>query len=524
MTKQIIGLDFGSTAFRAVLLEEGRSGNGFRLVDYYESTPSPLPPENRPDPILSSRDPAKELLGREAWRTVSHSSVIPGEVITRRILEFPFQDKAKLESVLPFELETMIADPIEDLVIDFQMIEQDEQGSRLFAVAAERQRIAEHLQSLDSIGVDPALVDDEVLALAGLLHLLDPVDRSNFGAIVDIGARKTKILIFAHDRVQMARVFGVAGDHLTQVIAEDQGIPWEEAEAAKVGDREETSEKIISRAWDPLVRDIGLTLEATRRKQGEPIRTLYLCGRGSLTRNLPEHLSSRLGIPCERIRIQGGLSLPRALASDFDCAAASAVGLALRGIDSEEQIRRPVNFRKGEFAYRSRIEAARSRLIQLGAMLALIAVLALARFVSGYFHLRSEDRALTDQIRGLFFTTFPAAKQVPLGYELHEMKTRLTTTGGNGSLGAGSVAVVDMLREISQRVPEGISVDVREFIFDPDKIRVRGRTDSFETVDRIKTELVQFPSFSGIEVTDAKVSVDQQGVDFTLMIHLGREE
>ena len=522
MARLSIGLDFGSTAFRAVLLEEDRSENGIRLLDYYEFIPPILPPENRPDPTLAYREQVKELLLREMWRPAAIADKVPGDAIVRRVLEFPFQDRSKLEAVVPFELEGLIAEPVEDLVIDFQLTEQSAGKTKMLTVAVGKQHVADRLKSLDSIGVDPSLLDDEVLALSGLLPLLDPVEAEGPGAIVEIGAGRTRMIIFRRSRVRVARSFRLGGDHLTQVIAESRGIPWEEAESLKVRGEGEPTGEVLDRAWSPLLRDIGLTLDACRREEGEPVKMVFLCGRSALIRNLPQYFSSRLAQKCERIGLQGGILLPRAFSSDFDCGAASVLGVAIRKVAPEEQAV-PVNFRKGEFAYRSRIEATRGRLLYLGVMLAVLVVLGLTQFFLRYANLRSEDRALTEQIRGLFFTTFPESKQVPLGYELHEMRNRLKSRPGEGDLLSGSLPVVDLLREISQRIPKEISVDVRELIYDPDKVRIRGRTDSFETIDRIKSELAQFPPFSSIEVTDAKVSIDQQGVDFTILIHFPKE-
>lgn len=522
MARLSIGLDFGSTAFRAVLLEEDRSENGIRLVDYYEFIPTILPPENRPDPTLAYREQVKELFLREMWRPAAVADKIPGDVIIRRVLEFPFQDRNKLEAVVPFELEGLIAETVEDLVIDFQLTEQSAGKTKVLTVAVGKQQIAGRLSSLDSLGVDPSLLDDEVLALSGLLHFMDPVEAEGPGAIVEIGAVRSKIIIFQRSRVRAARALRLGGDHLTQMIAEARGIPWEEAETFKVRGDGDLPEEVLDRAWSPLLRDIGLTLDAYRREEGEPVKTVFLCGRSALIRHLPEYFTSRLAQKCERIGVQGGILLPRAFSADFDCGAASALGLAIRKVAPDEQTV-PVNFRKGEFAYRSRIEATRSKLMYLGVMLALLVILGFTQFFMRYGNLRSEDRALTEQIRGLFFTTFPDSKQVPLGYELHEMRNRLKSRPGEGDHLSGSLPVIDLLREISQRVPKEITVDVRELIYDPDKVRIRGRTDSFETIDRIKTELAQFPAFSLIEVTDAKVSIDQQGVDFTILIHFPKE-
>lgn len=515
-------MDLGGTAFRAALIEEGKPGNGYQLVDYQEFIPAIIPPENRPDPVINYRETIKNLLSRESWKSAPITLGLPGGLVSRRNLIFPFREKSKLDPVVPFELEGLIADSIEDVVVDYQLVDQNEQGSRVIAAAVNKPKIAERLQSLNSIGTDPRVLDDEVLALSSLLFLFDPIAQEGPGAILEIGAQKSELLVFHHGRVEIARTMKVGGDHLTRVLAAFRGISWEEAEAQKVNGAEPIPVEVWDRAWLPLIQELGLTLDAFRRGQGETSNAIYLCGRGALAPSLPGYLQSRLDIPCEKVSLQGDLKVPRAFSSDFDCTAAQAVALALRGLSPDHYFP-PMNFRKNEFTFRSRIAEARRKLIYFGAMVGLVSLLGLTGFVTGYLNLRSEDRKLTSQMRKAFFTAFPEAKQVPAGYEMREMRSRIQALQGSGDISPGSEPVVDLLKIISERIPRDTSLEIRELIYDPEKIRLRGRTTSFDTVDRIKTELAGSPTWLSIEVTEAKVSIDQKGVDFTMVINLGKK-
>jgi type II secretory pathway component PulL len=166
------------------------------------------------------------------------------------------------------------------------------------------------------------------------------------------------------------------------------------------------------------------------------------------------------------------------------------------------------------------MEESRGKLIYFGVVASLVIILGLVNFLMGYFNLRAEDRKLTDQMRKVFITTFPETKQLPAGYELREMRTRIQAVQGSGEFSASSEAVVDLLKIISGRIPPDINLEIRELIYDQEKIRLRGRASSFDTVDRIKADLAGSPAWSSLEVTDAKVSIDQKGVDFTMVINL----
>ena len=58
---------------------------------------------------------------------------------------------------------------------------------------------------------------------------------------------------------------------------------------------------------------------------------------------------------------------------------------------------------------------------------------------------------------------------------------------------------------------------------DPDAVRLRANTDTFESVDAIKQELLNTGYFSDVQVKDAKAGKDGNGVDFRLNMVLSKD-
>ena len=90
-----------------------------------------------------------------------------------------------------------------------------------------------------------------------------------------------------------------------------------------------------------------------------------------------------------------------------------------------------------------------------------------------------------------------------------------------GTISPGSLSALDILNEISSRIPTELKIDVKELSIDQEKIRVKAETDSFSTMDQIKTKLSECPSFKEVSIADAKVGVDQTTVKFNLKITMG---
>ena len=93
-----------------------------------------------------------------------------------------------------------------------------------------------------------------------------------------------------------------------------------------------------------------------------------------------------------------------------------------------------------------------------------------------------------------------------------------------GSLMVREVSPVNVLNEISQRVPAELEVEFREFIAEQDRVRIEGITTSFDAIERIKESLESYPWFTGIAVSDAKSGVKPGKVIFKLTIDLGAPE
>ena len=93
----------------------------------------------------------------------------------------------------------------------------------------------------------------------------------------------------------------------------------------------------------------------------------------------------------------------------------------------------------------------------------------------------------------------------------------------NDIVPVSSSTSIDILRAAASSVPNKIRIDCEEYTMDPDAVRVRCNTDTFEAVDTIKEELLKTGYFSDVEVKDAKQSTKGTGVDFRMALKLNKD-
>jgi general secretion pathway protein L len=175
------------------------------------------------------------------------------------------------------------------------------------------------------------------------------------------------------------------------------------------------------------------------------------------------------------------LTLPAASAGALPAADAPAFGLALalalRGHLGGRGGR--LNLRRGDLAFTRDFDHLKGRVAQLAAYAGLILLLAVAGAgVKAFALSRQEallDKALCDaeqKIIGKCYPNFEEAQAV---------------LRGRGTPGASlpKASAVDLLAELSQRVPAEVKLRLERIDLTRDKAHVEGTTDNAESVDRV---------------------------------------
>lgn len=83
---------------------------------------------------------------------------------------------------------------------------------------------------------------------------------------------------------------------------------------------------------------------------------------------------------------------------------------------------------------------------------------------------------------------------------------------------AGDVPVLEMLREVSARVPETLRLDLDELVVEPDVVRLHGRCESFDAVEALRKALAASPLVRDVETDETRTTVDGTGVEFRLRL------
>ena len=87
----------------------------------------------------------------------------------------------------------------------------------------------------------------------------------------------------------------------------------------------------------------------------------------------------------------------------------------------------------------------------------------------------------------------------------------------------GNLSALDVLTEISSRVPKNLKFVFEEFTVDRQIVQIKGHSPSAGDVDRLRTELAKYPPFEEISLGDITSDPRRGGQNFRVRISLSAE-
>lgn len=529
MPQKIIGLDIGSHSIKAVQLR--RTFRGFELIGFHERE---IPREEGIAPSDAVAQALAELFGEGRIGGDTVITSLPGHQISARIIKLPFADRKKMDKVIPFEVEGYTPFNIEEMVVSYHVVKDEEGGAQVLALLVKKDVLRDHLETLERAKISPKIVDVDVLSLYSVASLILRGIEGAF-SLADIGASKTSICIVNSGHLCMIRSLPIGGEVITGAIQREFELSHDEAEQGKIlhgiiledqgkSEEERRFSKCIESAVSPLVREMKQTFHSFEADHHERVSRIFLCGGTSSLRNLIPYLSRELKVEAKPLNV---------LEAPFNKLTVKPVsvgliphglGLGLRGVGHGSFSQ--ANFRRDEFAFRSEVKEIKGKIICAG-----ICLLTLLLLVSFDFYLKLDMKQrhyedLNSQIRRVFTSTLPEIKHIV--NEVQQMRVKVEELKREPLLfseaGVAGMSVLDLMREITLQIPEDVSVDIRDLAINKGRVAITGETNSFESVDKIKAGLQTFTGFERVALTHAKVGTKGDKVEFKFSISMGGEK
>ncbi|MGD9174815.1 MAG: hypothetical protein PVF29_11670, partial [Desulfobacterales bacterium] len=180
-----------------------------------------------------------------------------------------------------------------------------------------------------------------------------------------------------------------------------------------------------------------------------------------------------------------------------------------------------LNFHKGQFAAQKFFAKHKSALIKSGILAAAVLVLMFFNLMMKTHTLNKGIDAINDQMTQVFKETFPEIKSVK--YPFKEMQAKMLETRGNAVLQAETgphVRRIDIINSISEKIPANITVNLNRLVIQPENVLISGTTDTYESVDTIKSRLESIQQFEKVTISSANLDRTGKEVQFMLKVEL----
>jgi len=499
MHGNITGIDISTEQITAV-----QTGGGLKGRRILASTRIPLNDGGLEEAL-------KTLAGSMDLRNHACLVTIPDDLVSFRNIGMPFSDAKKIRQALPFEVEGMLPYPVEDLLFDFVTTGGRSEG-RVLAASVQRQVISDYLTVLQANGIDPEVLEVRGSPLAS--WLLNQTGTPDHILVLEVGEKRHTLVLCLRRRIALIRSFvavpvpPVLSDP-TDTVNSNRGDP---------------SLEEVDPFFRSLCTAVHDTVHAFISSEGIADRPekLFFTGERVHGPLSPDLLSRFLDMPAEPIDVSQDkrVRMEEGIARDWSPALMNgALSLALRNPVRGEGF----NLRREEFGTERQYLRIRKAVPKVAIFLFLILSFLAADMIIDTYSLRKEYMALDREITTIFRQTLPQVTRIihpaqQLRISVEEMKRSSVSRPA----GSPENTMLGLLREISGRIPPSIRVQVYRMVMDPETVRISGRTDAFNEVDRIKNELTTAKMFGAVNITSANLDRTGNKVQFEIAIERKR--
>ncbi|MCK9345152.1 MAG: pilus assembly protein PilM [Candidatus Pacebacteria bacterium] len=336
-----VGLDISDTSMRFVELVEKRKGFVIGAFGEY----------GIPQGVIESGEVKKpeELralfleLKKEHPELEFVSVSLPEEKAYLFELRLPIMKYSEVRGSIEFGLEEHVPLTAAEALFDYEIIKEDNASIYASVSVVPRTLVEGYLEAFKETGITPIAFEMEAHSLA---RAVIPRGDTETCMIVDFGKTRTGIAIISDGVVQFTSTIPVGGTSLTESIAKNLKIAYDEAEKIK-------REKGISGSSgdENLFLAVMSTISVLREEINKhqtywqehadsygnrrlPIKKIYLCGGDSVLAGFPGFLATGLSSPVELSNTMVNVNtledyIPEISFND-SLRYAAALGLALR--------------------------------------------------------------------------------------------------------------------------------------------------------------------------------------------------
>jgi len=306
-SKDAVGLDIGASSVKAVQLKRGRGVHELVRLGI-----APLHPETIVDGVIMDSGTVisaiQQIFAENQIKTKDVVVAVSGHSVIVKKIRVTKMKREELEEAIPFEAEQYVPYAIEDVNLDFQVLENADPSANeldVLLVAVKKDIVNDYLSIISTAGLNAVVVDVDAFALENAFELAYETDRDQVVGLVNLGAAVMNINILQGGFSEFTRDSPIGGTRYTESIQKMLGLSYEQAETLKLGgevdgrtlrDAQPAIDMVNAEAAGEIRRSFDFFRSSSH---SDTIHRVFLSGGCARLPGLVEYLSENLEIPFE---------------------------------------------------------------------------------------------------------------------------------------------------------------------------------------------------------------------------------
>ena len=184
--KETVGLDIGASSVKAVQLTPGREGHELVRLGI-----APLPPETIVDGVIMDSGTVlsaiQQIFTENQIKTKDVVVAVSGHSVIVKKIKVGRMKLEELEEQIPFEAEQYVPYAIEDVNLDFQVLESTNPEANemdVLLVAVKKDIINDYLSIISTAGLKAVVVDVDAFALQNAFEIAYEMEKDQVVGLV----------------------------------------------------------------------------------------------------------------------------------------------------------------------------------------------------------------------------------------------------------------------------------------------------------------------------------------------------
>lgn len=309
---KFFGLDISDTSVKVLQLEKRGKYNWIRSCGFSRVAEGSIDDGmilNKDNVIWSIKN-AINSAGPKKINTKKVICSLPESKVFSRIIEIPEIDSKNASEAIKWEIEANIPLAVEQVYYDWQFLEkatgkasESKKNQRVLTASVSKDMIDSLMEVLKSAGLEAYVLEPEAVANA---RSLVPASSSSeeISVIVDIGLRKTSLIIAEGNIPCFASDVPFTSEGVTDLISKHFGIGQKEAEELKSRQTNSSydeknsilviADSLLENLFSGIEKSIDFYFNTMKKNTGQ-IKRIVLVGGGANLRGLTDFLSKKLG-------------------------------------------------------------------------------------------------------------------------------------------------------------------------------------------------------------------------------------